>query len=156
MGGGGDSVSVLVAEFGTHPHQEVHVLEGIDPVPHGGGGFVGGYFRARQGARWSKALGREEPESVESFVRGKEAELKFFVEKEDGGDAIAAADHDLFGEVLVFVAIDEAKVDGPGVGLCDVVEHGDLLGAVAAPHAGGDEDAEGAGEGLDERALGVG
>lgn len=147
---------MALAERGAQPYEQMGLFKVVHPILKRGGELVGWGFRAGEGARGTERLRGEGSQAAKRLVGGKAAELEIFGEEEDGGDAVSAADFDLVGEVAVEIAVDEAEGDGGGVGSGDVVEHGALRGAIAAPDAGGDEDVEAAGERGDEIKLGSG
>lgn len=125
----------------------------VEPVLQGSGKFAVGDGGAGEGAGGAEGAHRDGAVAGEGSVAQEGDELEVLGHEDGGGDAVARVDHDLFGEVHVLVAVDDAEADALGVCLGDACEEGDLLDAVAAPCAGGDEDVHVAREGAQEFGL---
>lgn len=126
----------------------------VEPVFQCSGEFAVGQGGAGEGAGGPEVAHRDGAVAGEGPVAEQGDELEVLGHEDRDGDAVSLVDHDPVGEVLVLVAVGDSQVDALGVSFGDAGEEGDLVDAVAAPHAGGDEDFDVAGEAAEEFGLG--
>lgn len=144
---------MLLPQPRREAQDEVDAFGLVDPVLQCSGEFLVGQGGAGEGAGGPEVALGDGTITRQRAVAEEGDELEVLGHEDRGGHAVALVDHDLVGEVFVFVAVDDAEVDALGVGLGDACEEGDLLDAVAAPCAAGDEDLHVAREAAEECGL---
>lgn len=111
------SIPVPLEEFGREAQEQGDAFELVEPAGGYRGDFVGWDRRAGKWAVGAEGRGGLAAEAGEGFVAQEADEVEVFVHEDGDGDAAAAADLEVVGEVQVGVALDEAQVDAGGVGV---------------------------------------
>lgn len=143
-------------QFRAKAGEQVDAFEVIDPVLQVPRDLIGGDIGTRKGAGRSERARGLGTKAGKAAISGKAHEFEVLVQEKHGGDAAAATNGESFRQVVVFVAVGDAELNRIARRLRDVVEHRNLLNAVAAPSSRENEDVEPARERGKDMALCLG
>src|SRR6185312_2593202 len=129
------SVVVPPTQARAEAQHELDSLELVEPVLKRLAEFVRIRRGEADGAGGAQLGAGEGAVAVQRAVAEGAAEFEILGQEDRDGDAVAAVELELVGQVAVLVAVDETQVDAIRIALGDPLEQGALLDAVAAPDA---------------------